>query len=302
MSLSALELDEYRCSMSSSKAPVIWLGESYGTTRADLWCRMTGRQPWPDLDGELSIQLGNVIEPVCADRFSKRTGLQVRRPIGTWRHPTDPDVVAHVDFEAVIDGDLVAPLECKWTDAGERDEWGSDGTDEAPMKHIVQVQHQLACEPGNGQRRADFGFIVAILGRSEVRAYKVRRSPPFIAALLDAEAEFMRCVRSDVPPEPRLPEEWRTIYRNSTPGRVVAADAAIILTIAKREAMIARRDALEAQVAALDCEVIRYARDAEAITIGTDPILSLETTKAGARPIRVVQKNWRRAKELLRQP
>lgn len=285
--------------MTSSKAPIVWLGECYGTTRADLWERMTGRASWPNLDDELAIEMGNAAEPVCARRFAKRTGFVVREPAGTWRHASDPNIIGHVDREVVMPDGRIAPLECKWTESSGTKEWGPDGTDQMPIEHLVQIQHQLACDPPGG-KAADVAFGCVIIGRNEFRIFEIARSQRFIAALLAEEQAFAQLVRTHTPPEPRLPQEWRTIYRDSRPGKVVEADRDILQVIARREAVKARCGAMESELEALECQLLAYARDADAITVGGDPVMTMTTTKSGARPFRLVQKNWTRARNYLR--
>ena len=53
----------------------------------DLWLEKTGQAEPENLDDKDVVHFGNVLEPVCAEEYMRRTGNKVRRVNTTLRHP-----------------------------------------------------------------------------------------------------------------------------------------------------------------------------------------------------------------------
>ena len=87
-------------------------------SQLELWLEKTGRDgnlPRTDLqDEESPAYWGNLLEPIVAAHYTKRTGHRVRRINSVLQHP-DPDkawMLANIDRE-VIGASEVQILECK---------------------------------------------------------------------------------------------------------------------------------------------------------------------------------------------
>lgn len=161
----------------------------------ELWMIKTGRDgemPKPDPNDESSpLYWGNILEPIVAQHYSKRTGNKVRRVNAVLQHP-DADkswMLANLDY-TVVGNDDVQILECKT--AGE---WGSKlWRDGVPDYVRCQVQHQLAV---TGKTAAD--VCVLICGQ-EIRIHRIERDDELIAKLIELERQFWHYVETDTPP------------------------------------------------------------------------------------------------------
>jgi putative phage-type endonuclease len=78
----------------------------------ELWMVETGQDatlPKPDPDDQGSpVYWGNVLEPIVAEHYSKRTGRKVRRVNSVLQHP-DPNkawMLANLDYAVVWDDDV----------------------------------------------------------------------------------------------------------------------------------------------------------------------------------------------------
>jgi len=122
-------------------------------SQLELWLEKTGRDtglPKTDPDDEDSpMYWGNVLEPIVAWHYSKRTKNKVRRINAVLQHP-DPELpwmLANIDRE-VIGADDVQILECKTAGINGARLW-KEGVPEYVQ---LQVMHQLAV---TGKQAAD---------------------------------------------------------------------------------------------------------------------------------------------------
>lgn len=161
----------------------------------ELWMVKTGREenlPKIDPNDESHpTYWGNILEPIVATHYTKRTGYKVRRPNAILQHP-DADkawMLANIDYSVVGCRD-VQILECKT--AGE---FGSRlWRDGVPEYVEVQVQHQLAV---TGKAVAD---VCVLLCGQEIRIHRIERDDVLIERLIELERRFWEYVITDTPP------------------------------------------------------------------------------------------------------
>jgi putative phage-type endonuclease len=171
------------------------VGLSPYQSQLELWMVKTGRDaemPKPDPDDESSpMYWGNILEPIVAQHYSKRTGYKVRKVNAVLQHP-DADkhwMLANLDY-SVVNAPDVQILECKT--AGE---WGARHWREGVPEYVqCQVQHQLAV---TGKPAAD--VCVLVCGQ-EIRIHRIERDDELIARLIDLERRFWHYVETDTPP------------------------------------------------------------------------------------------------------
>lgn len=164
-------------------------------SQLELWMIKTGREenlPKTDPNDESSpMYWGNILEPIVAAHYTKRSGFKVRRTNAILQHPDEdkPWMLANIDFSVVGCPD-VQILECKT--AGE---FGSRLWREGVPDYVqCQVQHQLAV---TGKRAVD--VCVLICGQ-EIRIYRIERDDALISRLIDLERRFWEYVVTDTPP------------------------------------------------------------------------------------------------------
>ena len=133
-----------------------------------LWLNKTGRdenltQPDPD-DEDSPCYWGNVLEPIVAMQYSRRTGNRVRRINAVLQHP-DPQyawMLANIDRE-VVGNSEVQILECKTAGIHGSRLWKQG----VPEYVQLQVQHQLAV---TGTQAADVAVLLVLLCQIHLRA------------------------------------------------------------------------------------------------------------------------------------
>ena len=164
-------------------------------SQLELWIEKTGRDATlPKIDPqdeESPAYWGNVLEPIVAWHYSKRTGKKVRRINAVLQHP-DPELpwmLANIDRE-VMGADDVQILECKTAGINGARLW-KEGVPEYVQ---LQVMHQLAV---TGKQAAD---VAVLLGGQHVEIHRIERDEQMIDRLIELERKFWQYVQTDTPP------------------------------------------------------------------------------------------------------
>lgn len=164
-------------------------------SQLELWLEKTGRDATlPKIDPhdeESPAYWGNVLEPIVAWHYSKRTKNKVRRINAVLQHPNPklPWMLANIDRE-VIGADDVQILECKTAGINGARLW-KDGVPEYVQ---LQVMHQLAV---TGKQAAD---VAVLLGGQHLEIHRIERDEQMIARLIELERKFWTYVETDTPP------------------------------------------------------------------------------------------------------
>lgn len=164
-------------------------------SQLELWLEKTGRDgnlPKSDPHDENSpLYWGNILEPIVAAHYTKRTGLRVRRINAVLQHPDPslPWMLANIDRE-VTGSNEVQILECKTAGINGARLW-KEGVPEYVQ---LQVMHQLAV---TGKPAAD---VAVLLGGQHVEIHRINRNEQLIARLIELERHFWQYVESDTPP------------------------------------------------------------------------------------------------------
>ena len=164
-------------------------------SQLELWLEKTGRDTsLPKLDPqdeESPAYWGNILEPIVATHYTRRSGHRVRRVNAVLQHP-DPKLtwmLANIDRE-VIGAPEVQILECKTAGINGARLW-KEGVPEYVQ---LQVMHQLAV---TGKQAAD---VAVLLGGQHLEIHRIERDESLIARLIDLERLFWDYVVSDTPP------------------------------------------------------------------------------------------------------
>ena len=164
-------------------------------SQLELWLEKTGRDSsLPKLDHndeESPAYWGNILEPIVATHYTKRSGHRVRRINAVLQHPDPklPWMLANIDRE-VIGTDNVQILECKTAGINGARLW-KEGVPEYVQ---LQVMHQLAV---TGKQAAD---VAVLLGGQHLEIHRIERDESMITRLIDLELLFWDYVVSDTPP------------------------------------------------------------------------------------------------------
>lgn len=176
------------------------LGESRFGDPISLWMVKTGRAEEKVVNQE-AVEFGNILQPVVASVFSKKTGRTVRNPEGVkngtyviHQHPKLSFLTASLDYEQIAkDKPGKGALEIKTGHFYTTKLWDDGG---APEEYLIQLQHQL------GVTGYQWGSLAVLLGNQDFRWLDVERDDEFIELLFEVEKEFWEHVLNDVPPPP----------------------------------------------------------------------------------------------------
>ncbi|WP_262384938.1 YqaJ viral recombinase family protein, partial [Pseudomonas fragi] len=164
-------------------------------SQLELWLEKTGRDTsLPKIDPndeESPAYWGNILEPIVATHYTKRSGHRVRRINAVLQHPDPklPWMLANIDRE-VIGTDDVQILECKTASINGARLWKEC----VPEYVQLQVMHQLAV---TGKQAAD---VAVLLGGQHLEIHRIERDEPMITRLIDLERLFWDYVVRDTPP------------------------------------------------------------------------------------------------------
>jgi len=132
-----------------------------------------------------------------------------------------------------------------------RDKWKDD---EPPLNYILQLQHQLAVTG------LSYGYIVALIGGSELKAYRYERNEEAIAKIISAINEFWQSVAEEK--EPLIEsagdlEVVKSIMKHEGEEQDLSADNELPDLCARFLAAKAERLVAEKKEKALQAEVIK---------------------------------------------
>ena len=177
-------------------------------SQLELWLEKTGRDgSLPKLDPhdeESPAYWGNILEPIVALHYSKRSGHRVRRINAVLQHP-DADLhwmLANIDREVVGAAD-VQILECKTAGINGAKLW-KEGV---PEYIQLQVMHQLAV---TGKQAADVAVLIC---GQELQIHRIERDETMITQLIALEAQFWEWVKTEQEPPADASESAATALR-----------------------------------------------------------------------------------------
>lgn len=137
------------------------------------------------------MRWGHILEPHIRDQYAEIKGdrFNVYEIPDTIFHPEHDFMLAHVDGEVQElspDGEIIETfgLEVKSTNSQNEWMWGALGSDEVPHMYNIQCQHCMAVK---GWQRME---LVVLIGRSDVRIYRVQRDDQLIENLIKIEGKF----------------------------------------------------------------------------------------------------------------
>lgn len=176
-----------------SEAGIV-LGSNPWKSRLELWDEKVNKTRRLDPDAEMRLKLGNILEPLIAEEYSKITGRELEiRPQKV--HPKYPFILGNIDREIVHSPDIDSDrgpgiLEIKTK--GAFTDWNGD----IPIYYRAQLQHYIEIY---GYKWGSFAILD--LGTYNINIVDIERDDEFITKLVKEEIEFWRLVESKTPPE-----------------------------------------------------------------------------------------------------
>lgn len=145
----------------------------------------------PDVVENDYMHFGNVLEPIVADEFVRRTGLKVRRKNAILQSVEYPFMLANVDrmIVGVDEG-----LECKTASAYKTKEWAFG---EVPWEYELQCHHYMAVTGFSAW------WIAVLIGGNQFVYKRIERDEDIIQQLIKIESDFWHNhVVPKIPPFP----------------------------------------------------------------------------------------------------
>lgn len=180
-----------------------------------LW--MEKRDLVPEFEGNWNTQRGTALEPLIRQHYAETTGRVVKLPRHLLQHPKHPFMLAS------IDGFTDCGRLQEYKTAGRMDGWGNPGTDEIPIKYLVQCQHNMAV---TGLDVCDVG---ASIGLDEPVYYLVRADAQLQESIIQREAQFWEMVQSGEQPHMSSPEDALMRYPHAAPITLEATEELVSL-------------------------------------------------------------------------
>ncbi|MFC0268542.1 YqaJ viral recombinase family nuclease [Kushneria aurantia] len=166
----------------------------------------------------MKMEMGHVMEPVTALRFSAETGLNVQNHNYMATHEDLPWMMANIDrrvvgvteeqsawLEMVFGETVTGPGVVELKNVEFASGWGRPddvkktgglcSTGEIPEDYEAQVQHQLAVTG------YEWAFLVVTIGGWETRFYPILRDDEYISMIIEAEADLWGLIKRGELPE-----------------------------------------------------------------------------------------------------
>lgn len=212
-------LKQRKTGLGSSDIAAI-LGLSKYKSPLDVYLDKTGDDT-DNISNEL-IYWGNRMEPIIADEYSRRKGVELIEPTEIVRHHEKDFLIANVD-RLTVDGAGI--IECKTASAFIASTWGDEGTDQIPDAYLLQVAHQSKVYESRGIQFVD---IAVLIGGNDFRIYRYIPNADLESRIEAAATSFWNNhVLKKIPPAPRTEKDFKTLYPQDNMNDVVADNDAI---------------------------------------------------------------------------
>lgn len=117
------------------------LGISPFRTARDLYYDKLNIVTADDEGNWVAMEMGNLLEPLVAKIFARKTGLKVFKRQCMFQHPHHPWMLADLDYLVELPDGSIAILEIKTTNYNARDNWWYNGNEIVPIYYESQGRH-----------------------------------------------------------------------------------------------------------------------------------------------------------------
>ena len=94
-----------------------------------------------DTGNWVALEMGHLLEPLVAQIFTKKTGLEVFQIKKMFQHPQYPFMLADVDYFVRLPTGKIVLLEIKTTNYNAKDHWWKEGEECVPVYYETQGRH-----------------------------------------------------------------------------------------------------------------------------------------------------------------
>lgn len=134
----------------------------------------------------VAMEMGNLLEPLVAKIFARKTGYKVYQVKKMFQHLANPFILADVDYFVELPDGETAILEIRTTNYNARDHWWMGGEKIIPVYYESQGRHYMAVMD------MDRVFFCCLYGNNEdeVIIREIRRDASYEEELIFLEREF----------------------------------------------------------------------------------------------------------------
>lgn len=276
-------LRERKTGLGSSDIAGVLGQSSWASAYSIWWDKVRPDVNTEDDGGTEQMRWGQLLEPVIADEWSQRTGVETSR-LGLSRSVDRPWQMASPD-RMTADGGV---LEVKTCSAWDRDEWDKDTI---PLKYLLQVTHQMDVL-GVGH-----GHVAVLIGGAELLLFDVALDTEIVEVIRSRGAAFWRLVESKTPPETDFRKATTSALKSrwSVPEDAIAVlDAEWLFRLDERERRKAEIARLTEEVTGIDNALREaIAGNTHAVCAGLS-VASWKPRKDGVRVLNVTESSKRK--------
>lgn len=251
-----------------------------------LWHIKTGNIEPPDLSGEEWVMSGNFLEAGIIEWAKWKWNLRYENPKAYFKHPTIKGMACTPDGLNLDDPDDMCQIKNVDGIVFGR-EWECDGDEitKAPMKYILQCQHEMACA---GKATST---LLVLVGGKTLKKMTVFRDDELIKIIESAVFNFWRSIEVGDEPEPDYKVDGPALQELRRREVIVEEPIDWSMNNRMREVANLYLDAAEKEKAAAavkdsaKAEIMHNAKNGKKFLFGEnpgDPRITIVDTKSGS--------------------
>lgn len=234
MTLTPEERIAHNAGLGGSDA-LAYCGKDPRCTPLELYLEKIGEAPVRE-EADQRQAWGSRLEPVVRDWLAEEIGRPIYKPMNPFVSKDLPFMVGNLD--GVVGGDHKEGVEIKTADKYMAQEFGEAGSDQVPIRYVLQVTHYMLV---TGMRRFHLG---ALVGGNDARHYVIDYDAELAGTMLARARLFWSHVETRQPPDPVTLSDANFRWPRSS-ERIVKANE--VITHAVQELNKLRRAEREAQ-------------------------------------------------------
>jgi len=243
-------LEYRRKGLGGSDAAAV-LGISPFRTARDLYYDKLGIVTADDQANWVQMEVGNLLEPLVARIFAKKTRLKIYQRKCMFQHPYYPWMLADLDYLVDLPDGTTAILEIKTTNYNAKDKWWYNGEEIVPPYYESQGRHYMAV------MNLDRVYFCCLYGNNEDEAIirRIDRDMAYETELIALEQDFWENNVLPKLPPPYFEDDGELILESLRRARGPAdTDAPPVTFTGTQSANVARFLELQAEKRAYDAK------------------------------------------------
>jgi putative phage-type endonuclease len=261
MALTAEQLAERQEGLGGSDA-LAYCGRDPRKTPLALWLEKRSEPNSTAVATNSRMDWGDRLEPVIRDWLASELGKPIEKPTRMFRADSAPYLIGHVDglvASPAPDWGFHEGAEIKACDKFEASEFGEVGTDQVPVRFVLQCTHYMIVT--NIKR----WHLAVLVGGNDARHYVIDYDPDLAAMLMERAKLFWSFVETNTPPDPMTLEDAAIRWPKAL-DQAIVADNVIRLALKELVALREDEDDKRRRADSLEVMVKSFMGGADAIT------------------------------------